>query len=83
LELVTQNQNSHFFLDEVLISANEVSSELIAEISTELISEISETIFRDNYFWIACQSDRTLPSRSNHNLKGKSVLIIHNFLCKW
>jgi hypothetical protein len=72
--MVTKNQNSHFFLDEVLMSEDEVSSELIAE--------ISDKISKDNYFWIACQSDSTLPSRSNPNLKGKEVSIIYNFLCK-
>jgi hypothetical protein len=82
LDVVTKNQNSHFFLDEVLISENENSSELIAEISTYLISEMSDTISRDHYFWIACQSDSTLPSRSNPILKGKSVSIIETFLDK-
>ncbi len=55
------------------MSEDELSSELTAEISTELISELSNTISRENYFWIACQSDSTLPSRSNPHLKGKSI----------
>jgi hypothetical protein len=65
LGLVTKNQDSHFFLDEVLMSEDEVSP--------ELISELSNTVSRENYFWIACQSDSTLPSRSNPHLKGQSI----------
>jgi hypothetical protein len=44
------------------MSANKISSKAIAEISSK--------ISRDNYLWIACQSDR-LPIKTDPNLKGK------------
>jgi hypothetical protein len=62
LELVNKNQDSHFFLDEVHLATNHISSKVLAEISNR--------ISKDNYLWIACQSDR-LPIKSNPNLKGK------------
>ncbi len=61
LDLVKKNPDSHFFLDEVHISANKISPKAIAE--------ISNTVSRDNYLWIACQSDR-LPIKTDPNLKG-------------
>jgi hypothetical protein len=63
LDLVTKNQDCHFFLDEVHVAQNQISSEVLAE--------ISNTISRDNFLWIACQGDRP-PSKSDSNLKGKN-----------
>ncbi len=70
LELVNHNKESHFFLDEVHVSQNQVSSKVIAE--------ISNIISKDNFLWIACQSDR-LPAKTDSNLKGKIVHICLNF----
>ncbi len=76
LELARDNKDSHFFLDEVHMSQNHVSSKVIAEISS-LISQ-------DNFFWVACQSDR-LPIKTDSNLKGKIIticfIICHAFKC--
>ncbi len=76
LELARDNKDSHFFLDEVHMSQNQVSSKVIAEISS-LISQ-------DNFLWVACQSDR-LPTKTDSNLKGKIIticfILCHAFKC--
>ena len=69
LELVNDNKESNFFLDEVHVSQNQVSSKVIAD--------ISNIISKDNFLWIACQSDR-LPTKTDSNLKGKIVHICLN-----
>jgi hypothetical protein len=66
LELVNNNKESHFFLDEVHVSQNQIPSKVLAE--------ISNIISKDNFLWIACQSDR-LPTKTDSNLKGKIVHI--------
>jgi hypothetical protein len=66
LEVVNDNKESHFFLDEVHVSQNQVSSKVLAE--------ISNIISKNNFLWIACQSDR-LPNKTDSNLKGKVVYI--------
>jgi hypothetical protein len=70
LELVNDNKESHFFLDEVHVSQNQIPSKVLAE--------ISNIISKDNFLWIACQSDR-LPTKTDSNLKGKIVHICLNF----
>jgi hypothetical protein len=60
---VNKNKDSNFFLDEVLLSQNQISSNILAD--------ISRTISNDKFLWIACQSDR-LPSKNDPNLTGKS-----------
>jgi hypothetical protein len=44
------------------------------QVSSKVLAEISNTISKDNYLWIACQSDR-LPNKTDANLKGKLVYI--------
>jgi hypothetical protein len=76
LQLVNENKESHFFLDEVHMSQYQIPSKVQAE--------ISNIISKDNYLWIACQSDR-LPPKTGSNLKGKIVhicfIICHVFKC--
>ena len=62
LALVAKNPDSNFFLDEVHMSANNISSKVLAE--------ISNTISKDNFLWIACQEDQ-LPVKGDPNLEGK------------
>ncbi len=69
IELVRANSNCNFFLDEVLVSKNSISSTAIATISTI----ISET----NYLWIACQSDK-LPNALDVNFRGKLHIMLKN-----
>jgi hypothetical protein len=45
-----------------------------SKVSSKVIAEISNTILRDNYLWIACQSDR-LPIKTDPNLKGKNFIL--------
>jgi hypothetical protein len=66
LELANDNKESHFFLDEVQVSQNQVSSKVLAE--------ISNIISKDNFLWIACLSDR-LPSKTDPYPRGKIVHI--------
>ncbi len=54
-----ENPNTHFFLDEVLVS----------QLTSKVLAEMSNTISPDNFLWVACQGDR-LPSKSDPNLKG-------------
>jgi hypothetical protein len=72
LELVKENSNSHFFLDEVDISKEQISPEILAEISKELSS--------DSYFWVACKSDKP-PYKENRHLQGiiSTVVLINMF----
>jgi hypothetical protein len=66
LELINKSQNSHFFLDEVDMTQNHVSS--------VVLGEISNSISKDNFLWIACQSD-LLPTKKDPNLQGELVYI--------
>ncbi len=67
LQLVNKNQTSHFFLDEVHVTPNQISSKVLAE--------ISKKIAKDKLLWIACQGDRML-NKSDPNLRGKTITII-------
>jgi hypothetical protein len=49
-----------------------------SKVSSKVIAEISNTILRDNYLWIACQSDR-LPIKTDPNLKGKNFIFCSSF----
>jgi hypothetical protein len=60
-ELVKKNPSSHFFLDEVVFSEEEITSEILAEISDLLSSQ--------SYFWVASRSDQP-PYINNQHLKG-------------
>ena len=62
LELVNDNKESHFFLDEVHVSQNQIQSIVLAE--------ISNIISKDNFLWIACQADQLLI-KTDANLKGR------------
>jgi hypothetical protein len=61
LKLVKENPNSHLFLDEVDISKDQISPEMLAEISKELSI--------DSYLWAACKSDKP-PYQKNKHLHG-------------
>jgi hypothetical protein len=63
LDLFNKNQDSHFFLDEVHVSQNQISSKVLADMSNKMS--------KDNFLWIACQGDR-LPSKSDPNLTGNT-----------
>ncbi len=63
LDLFNKNQDSHFFLDEVHVSQNQISSKFLAEMSNKMSKE--------NFLCIACQGDR-LPSKSDPNLTGNT-----------
>jgi hypothetical protein len=65
-ELIKKNQNSHFFLDEVHVTQNQIPSKVLAD--------ISKTISKNSFLWIACQGDR-LPARTDPNLQGDRVNI--------
>ncbi len=60
-ELVYKNQDSHFFLDEVHLAQNQISSKVLAE--------LSEKVSPDNFFWVASQGDRP-PTKTDPNFKG-------------
>ena len=61
IKLVRANPNSNYFMDEVLISGDAVS--------TKILSEISKTVSKSNFIWIACQSDKP-PNKKDKNLQG-------------
>jgi hypothetical protein len=69
---VKENPDAHFFLDEVLVS----------QVTSKVLAEISNTISKDNFFWVACQSDR-LPSKFDPNLKGKTYNLHKKDQCSW
>jgi hypothetical protein len=64
LELVKENPNSHFFLDEVDVSKDQISPEIMAEISNELSI--------DSYLWVASKSDKP-PYKDNKHLQGRRL----------
>ncbi len=60
-ELVNKNQDCHFFLDEVHLAQNQISSKVLAE--------LSKKVSPDNFLWVASQGDRP-PSKTDPNFQG-------------
>ena len=58
--LVNDNLDSHFFLDEVAVG--------LAGLKTSFLNDLADRIPKQKYLWIACQSH--LPPREKH-LKSK------------
>jgi hypothetical protein len=61
LNLISRNEDLHFFLDETPVR--------ISGISTEILARISRTLNPDSYLWIACLGDMA-PNDSDRNLSG-------------
>jgi hypothetical protein len=59
LQLVKDNPQGHFFLDEVPLAE--------LKITAGDMKEISEKIPEENYFWFACQS-QLLPQQQEQDL---------------
>jgi hypothetical protein len=70
LQLVKDNPDSHLFLDEVDISKE--------QITPEVLGEISEKLSIDSYMWVACKSDRP-PYRENKHLQGKTYTKLQTY----
>jgi hypothetical protein len=49
-ELIRSNSTSHFFFDEAPVGNFGIPS--------KTLNELSKQVSSDNYFWIACQSDK-------------------------
>jgi len=62
IELAKNNPKCDFFMDEVLLGKNGISTSTIAKMST--------IISKSNYLWVACQSDK-LPNVLDRTLDGK------------
>jgi hypothetical protein len=60
-KLVDENLSSNFFIDEAPIAGEKFSAETLAD--------ISKKVSRNNYLWIACQSDK-VPHKQDANLAG-------------
>jgi hypothetical protein len=61
--LIEENPSSNFFIDEAPVSEDNFQVETLLEISKE--------VSRNNYLWIACQSDK-VPHRKDPNLAGNN-----------
>ncbi len=59
--LVDENLSSNFFIDEAPVAGE--------KFSTETLADISKKVSRNNYLWIACQSDKA-PHKQDANLEG-------------
>ncbi len=60
-KLVDNNLSSNFFVDEAPVAGE--------KFSTETLADISKKVSRNNYLWIACQSDK-VPHKQDANLEG-------------
>jgi hypothetical protein len=59
--LVDENLSSNFFIDEAPVAGE--------KFSTETLADISKKVSRNNYLWIACQSDKA-PHKRDANFEG-------------
>lgn len=66
IQFAEEFPSCHFFLDEVYVDDNKISSETILKISN-IISESS-------YLWISCQSDK-LPNLNDKFLDGMLLFL--------
>ncbi len=64
-KLVEKNKSSHFFLDEVLFSKEEITPKFLAKISGQLSQQ--------SYFWVASRSDIP-PYKEHDHLKGTKYI---------
>ncbi len=55
MQIVNDNPEGHFFLDEVPLAE--------LRITPEDLEEISNAIPEENFFWIACQSQLVTPQQ--------------------
>jgi hypothetical protein len=60
-DLVKQNPNSDFFLDEIPIGG--------VEVSPKSLKALAEGINENKHFWIACVSDKNF-NKQDKNLSG-------------
>jgi hypothetical protein len=75
LQIVKDNPQGHFFLDEVPLAE--------LKITAGDMKEISEKIPEENYFWFACQS-QLLPQQQEQDLIdcGNPNLLSNNYVPK-
>jgi hypothetical protein len=68
MQIVQDNPNGHFFMDEVPLAE--------LRITPEDLKEISMAIPQENFFWFACQSQLS-PVQQEQELKnfGNSLLL--------
>jgi hypothetical protein len=67
--VVTDNPDSHFFMDEVPLGFG---------ISAEELADVSEKVSLDNFLWIACQS-QLHPSSDDLRDCGKLFYLTSKF----
>ncbi len=67
--LVHDNSTSNFFIDEAPVAGK--------KFSTETLANISKKVSRNNYLWIACQSDKA-PHKEDVNLGGNYLRLNTN-----
>ena len=68
-KLVDDNPSSNFFIDEAPVAGE--------KFSTETLADISKKVSRNNYLWIACQSDKA-PHKQDANLEGNYLRLNTN-----
>ena len=70
MQLVQENPQAHFFLDEVPLAE--------LRITPEDLEEISNAIPEENLFWFACQSQLS-PLRHEHELKDCGNTLVQQY----
>jgi hypothetical protein len=67
--LVDDNPSSNFLIDEAPVAGE--------KFLTEILADISKKVSRNNYLWIACQSDK-VPHKQDANLAGNYLRLNTN-----
>jgi hypothetical protein len=69
VKLVEDNPTSNFFLDEAQVSEKGIPSKTLVDMSKKVSTE--------NYFWIACLSDKP-PYKENSIFNGDILIVFSN-----